>query len=57
VAQPTRDTMALDGRSHGFGDDQPNPWTRAVLCSPPDVHDQIGLRRAHPVPHRGVKLR
>ena len=57
VAQPARDAMTVHGRSHRFGDDQPHPRTRGVLGNPPDVHDDIGLRRAHPVLHRGVKLR
>ena len=42
-------------RVHGF---RLRMRTRAgfVATPPPDVDNDVGLRRAHPVLHRGVKL-
>jgi hypothetical protein len=58
MTQPTRDAMAFDGRTHRLADDQSEARTRAAFMAtpPPDVDNDVGLRRAHPVLHRGVKL-
>ena len=58
MAQPTGDPMTLDGRTHRFGDDQPNARTvaRLVVAPPPDVNDDVGLHRAQPVFHRRVEF-
>ena len=59
VPQPTRDPMAIHRRTDGLADDQPHVRSAGLIgiVRPPDMNDDIGLRRANPVLHRRVKLR
>jgi hypothetical protein len=58
VPKPARHPMAFHRRTNRLGNDQPNARTlAAALAAPPNVNDDVGLHGAHPVLHRGVKLR
>ena len=50
--------MAFDGRTHRLGDDQTDARAIGHLAATPapDVNNNVGLRGAHPVLHRCVKL-
>lgn len=56
VTKPARNPMTIDGRTDRLGDDQPHVWPRFVIVSPAHVHDEIGLRGAHPVLHCRVEF-
>jgi hypothetical protein len=56
MAQPPRDSVALDCVANGFRDDKPDARTIVVGRLTHCVHDEIGLHRPHPLADRGTEL-
>ncbi len=60
MPQATGDPMAFHRGPHRLGNDQADVGRAGindlVAVPSPEMDDQIGLRRAQPVPHRRVKL-
>lgn len=59
MSQTTSHAVAVDSRTHGLADDQPDMGRRRriTIAPAPNVNDDVGLCRADPVLHRRVKLR
>jgi hypothetical protein len=49
--------VSLHGIADGFGDHQTDPWSPIGLGLTSCVHDDIRLRRSHPVLDGGAELR
>jgi hypothetical protein len=57
MTEPTGDLMPLDGIADRFGDYQTDPWSVSGFGGTPRVHDDVRLRRSHPVLDGGAELR
>ncbi len=55
MPKPSGHLMPLHGVADGFGDDQTDPGATVGLT--PRVHDDVRLRRSHPVLDGGAELR
>ena len=49
--------MPLDSVADGFGDHQTDPWSSIGLRLTSCMHDDVRLRRSHPVLDGGAELR
>ena len=57
MPEPTGYLMPLHRIADRLGDHQTDPWSTLGLCLTPCVHDDIRLRRSHPVLDGGAELR
>jgi hypothetical protein len=57
VAQPAGNLVSLNGIADRFGDDQPDAGSVTATHRASCMHDEIWLRRSHPVLDGGAELR
>lgn len=57
VTQTARDLMPFDGVADRLGDNQSDPGSITGARSTSCVHDDVRLRRSHPVLDGGAELR